>query len=151
MAATTAGAFKAYIESLRLGLAVYRDGAPVNPEGVVRTSYPYAVVQEGIGIVDVLDGDMGDPDAEHDVTELVQIDLYQLAREQIDAQRTRVVEDYALPRKLRAALRGRGVAPYAPVHVYGHTVDSEQRWLVSDNIVRHTWTVRVRRAEDERQ
>lgn len=155
MAATTAGAFKAHIESLGLGLPVYRDGLPVirwetrdGQRTPVHASPPAIVVQDGISITGDLSGDFGD-DEHGDPTsiELVQIDVFQVARVQTTTQTTRNAEDPALIRRLRLALRGVGIAPYAPVRVYGHRVTDEQRWPISDNVARHTFNVTVRLAD----
>lgn len=144
MAATTAGAFKAWLESLGLGIPVYRDGKPKS-SGV----WKYLTVQEGIAIVDDQSGDFGDATsgaAPTTVIEDVQLDLYDLARELVNGQPgTRNLEDYALPTTLHRLLRGNGLAPYAPTLVYGHRPISRVRWPITDNTVRHTWTVRVHR------
>lgn len=149
MSATMAGAVKAWIEGLSLGLAAYRDGAPVDDDGAVAVSYPHVVVQEGIGIDRDLSGDYGDPDGNDTTTELVQVSLLQLARRLDPASpgRSVVAEDYTLADRLAAAFRG-GLAlqAHAPWHVYGVRVDGGSRTGPTDNLIRHTWTLRVRRA-----
>lgn len=145
--ATMGGAFKGYIESLGLGLPVYRDGAPRDAAGALSTSWPFVVVQEGIGYTADRHGDDDDEQAHLGTTELVQVDLWQRAREQIaGTARTRVAEDYRLPERVEAALRRRsGLAPHSPWRVYGVSLFDSQRYPISDNQLRHTWTVRVRR------
>lgn len=144
MAATTGGAFKAYLEAQGLGIPVWRDGKPKDS-----TVSKYVVVQEGIAIVEEQSGDFGDMSlaaAPILVSEDVQIDLYDLAREvTVAGITTRSIEDYALPGRLERLLRGRGLAPYAPTRVYAHAPYTRTRWPISNNVVRHTWTVRIRR------
>lgn len=144
MAATTGGAFKAYLEAQGLGVPVFRDGKPKGS-----SVSKYVVVQEAIAVSEDGSGDFGDmgPEAAAiTVVEDVQIDLYDLAREVGPAGVvTRSIEDYALPGILERLLRGCGLAPYAPTRVYGHKPYMRQRWPISDNVVRHTWTVRIHR------
>lgn len=154
MAATTAGAFKAFLESLGLGLPVYRDGLPVirwedrgGQRVAVHASPPAIVVQDGISLTDDASGDYGDDDAAVTGVELVQVDLFQLAREQVSPTTTRNTEDPELVRTLRRALRGLGIARYAPVPVYGTKVADGQRWAISDNVARHTFNVTVHLAD----
>ena len=147
MAATAAGAIKAYVEGLGLGLSVYRDGAPKDAEGNIAAAYPHAVVQDGIATTPQAHGDYDDPTGHQATTELVQVDLYQLARRLDPATqgRTVVAERYDLPDALAAALTGTGIQQHAPWRVYGTRVQSGQRWPVEDNVVRHTWTVAIER------
>lgn len=144
--ATMGGAFKGYLESLGLGVPVYRDGAPRDQAGALTTSWPFIVVQEGIAFDSERHGD-DDDQAHLGTVELVQVDLWQRAREQIaGTTRTRVVEQYDLPEQIEAALRNRaGLAPHAPWRVYGVTLFSGQRYPIADNELRHSWTIRVRR------
>lgn len=154
MAATIAGAFKAHLETLGLGLPVYRDGLPVirwetrdGQRVPVHASPPAIVVQDGVSRTADQSGDFGDPDADTTGIELVQVDVFQLARVQTTTQTTRNAEDPALVRTVRRALTGLGIVPYAPVRVYGHRVTDEQRWPISDNVARHTFNVTVRLAD----
>lgn len=144
--ATMGGAFKGYIESLGLGVPVYRDGAPRDRDGVLTTSWPFIVVQEGIGYDSERHGDTDD-DAHLGTVELVQVDLWQRAREQIPGTtRARVLEQPDLPEQIEAALRNRaGLAPHAPWRIYGVTLFAGQRYPIADNKLRHNWTIRVRR------
>lgn len=154
MAATIAGAFKAHLESLGLGVPVYRDGLPVirwetrdGQRVPVHADPPAIVVQDGISDTPDLSGDFGDPDADTTSTELVQVDVFQLARVQVSPQTTRNAEDPELVRAVRRALRGLGIARYAPVPVYGTSVNDGQRWAISDNVARHTFNVAVHLAD----
>lgn len=130
MAATTAGAIKARLESLSLGLPVFRDRAPDGH------ALPYITVSEAISVV---------PDGQHDddtVVELAQVDLWQPWKNTAGA----VVESYSLPGAVLTGLRGASL-PAAPTHVYGVGVDSSVRLLEADrNVVHQALTVRIRRA-----
>lgn len=155
MSTTLAGAFKAYIETLGTGFTVCRDGATVISRSVVNGKtvtktipLPYIVVQDGIGVTpSTLGGDFGDLDAETFSLELLQIDVFQAAREQISPTRTKVTERPDVVALLRRALRGTGVRPWAPYAVDGHRIQGEQRWPVSANVARHTFTVEVSRSD----
>ena len=140
-AASMAGAYKALLESLGLGVAVYRDGAPTNPNGDVIASSPFVVVTEQIGLEEGVSGS--------DLTvELVQVDLYQESR-RATGGRVVSIESYTLPEGIAAALRGRGLEDYSPWHIYGTTAVG-RRWPPSENLVRHTWTVTVTRSRDRK-
>lgn len=136
MAATTAGAFKAYLEGLGLGVPVFRDEAP---EG---TALPYVTVREDIANIPDRDGDTGDSTAEHTTAETVQVDVWQLWR---NPQTARVVEDYNLPRTVQRAVQN-AVLTAAPTHTYGVVLQSSVRLLERDsNVVHHALTAVVRR------
>lgn len=144
-AATMGGAVKHYLEGLGLGVSVYRDGAPKDRDGNVTAAPPFIVVQEGIGYVADRHGDESDPAAHLGTTEAVQVDVWQYARGVPVAGRAPVLEDYTLPERVEAALRnGRALAPHAPWRVYGTTV-SGVRFPIADNLIRHAYTVTVRR------
>lgn len=145
MAATIAGAFKALIEQGGLGLAVYRDGAP---KGKV-VPYPHVVVQDGIAFGDLAHGDYADEDAEAGILEAVQVDLFQQARVISSPGGTAVLENYRLPDRLARLLRGTGLQRFAPVHIHGTRIVTANRWPITDNILRHTWTVNVYRTDQE--
>lgn len=146
MAATLAGAFKAYIEQGGLGLAVYRDGAPTAGNG---PPWPHVVVQDGIAFADLMHGDYGDPDAEAAVMETVQVDLFQHARAIASPTHAPSTENYSLPRRLARLLRGTGVQRHTPVHVHGTRIVNAMRWPIADNVLRHTWTVNVYGTDQE--
>jgi hypothetical protein len=146
--ASTATAVKLYVESLGLSLVAYRDGAPTNDAGQVTAAYPHVVVQEGIAYDHQLHGDYGDPNAAEAVTELVQVDLYQLARKLVGAS-SQDVESYTLPDALRRALHGAKLGELGSGstsrRVYGVTLRDGRRWPIADNVVRHTFTIAVER------
>lgn len=154
MAASTAGAVKAYVEGLGLSLPAYRDGAPTKqvtqPDGTVVTvitaPYPHLVIQEGIGYSPDRSGDYGDQSAVHTVTELVQCDLYQLARARTDAAPGSVnTESYPLHGALVSKLHGARLVPVGTQHVDGCRVVGGRRWPIADNVVRHTIDLEIRR------
>lgn len=148
MSATTAGAMKAYLEAQGRGVPWFRDGAPRDADGALLTTYPFGVVQEGIGYDAEQHGDTDDLDAHDGTRELVQLDLYQLARGPVGANgRAPVVERYDLPPLIERDLRhaARGLQTHAPFRVYGATLQGGQRWPISGNVVRHTWTLLLRR------
>lgn len=147
MAATISGALKAHLEAQGWGVPWYRDGAPVVNGRPVAA--PYGVVQEGIGYAPEPHGDRGDPNRHGGTTEQVQVDLYLPARSPGGtAGRAVNAERYDLPTLLDRALDG-PLPAYGPAgasrRVYGMSVVAGQRWPISDNIVRHTRTVSIRR------
>jgi hypothetical protein len=136
MAATTAAAVKAYLEGLGLGVPVFRDEAPA------KQSLPYITVREDVANVPDLDGDQGDPDAEHTTAETVQVDLWQTWR---NPQTAAVVESYTLPKQIQRALRGAHL-DVSPTHTYGVVLTSTVRLLErASNVVHHASTAVVRR------
>ncbi|MET9098299.1 hypothetical protein [Streptomyces antibioticus] len=140
MAATTAGAIKARIESLAFGVPVFRDG-PRPEQGL-----PYIVVQEGIpASLDLrANGDFGDPDAPISIRETVVIDLVQHARVKTGATTTRVTERYGLAEAIARSLHG-CTLPAHPAKVTAVLVGDIDRIPIKDNQVRHSITVTVLR------
>lgn len=138
------GAVKQLLESLGLGLAAYRDGAPTSPQGVITAKAPYAVVTEQVALAS---HPVRGIDHEVDV-EVVQVDLWQHAR-RTDASGVVNVESYTLPEQVRAALIGRALDEFSPWLVW-RTTCSVRRWPPSDNLVRHTLTVTVTRNRDRK-
>lgn len=144
MAATTAGAIKAYLETLGLGVAVYRDRAPENTPlftdaGAAR---PYVTVTEGISVVTDPAFNSFDDDQSH-VIELAQVDVWQPWRYPEPAGG--IAESYTLPDAVMAALDGSRLAE-APTHVAGMRLTGAVRLLeVDDNVVHHAFTVEIRR------
>ncbi len=140
MAATTAGAIKAYLEGLSFGVPVFRDGPRPGQEP------PYIVVQEAMPIT--ADprgcGDFGDPAAELTVTEIVNVDLIQQARLKTGPAGTRNTERYGLAEAIAHALHGCAL-PAHPARVHGVIVQSTDRIPIADNLVRHSTTLAVRR------
>lgn len=142
MSGSLAGAVKAHLETLGLGVPVFRDGAPAGQDA------PYITVQEGIGLRPELHGDYGDPDAHQGDLEQVQIDVWQPARQLASPGRTSNAEDYDMPGHVRRSLTGTlgGRSFGSPARrIYGSRVVAGQRLPISDNIVRHTYTVEIRR------
>lgn len=135
MSANTANAIKALIESLGLGVSVYRDRAP--NIAVV----PYVTVIEAISVTaDSRFNSFDDP--EHHVVELAQIDVWQPWR---DASGNNVIEDYPLVDAIIVGLDGARL-PDAPNHVAGTRLAGMVRDLEhAKNIVHHAITVEVRR------
>lgn len=145
MSASTAGAIKARIEALGLGLTAYRDGAPTNAAGELAVPYPFAVIHDGIGTEWEKHGDTGDPNADEAVTELVQVDLYERARTLTGGGKSTVSEQYALPEAIVNGLRSSTQLSVRGNRVFGVQSTRARRWPVADNIVRHTIDVTVRR------
>jgi hypothetical protein len=140
MAATTAGAIKARLESLQFGVPVFRDG-PREGQGL-----PFIVVQEGMpaGLDATANGDFGDPDAEINIVETVVVDLVQQARAKTSATKTRTTERYGLAEAIAHALHGCQL-PAHPAPVHAVRVQDIDRIPINDNRVRHSITVQVHR------
>lgn len=148
MAATTAGALKAYIEGLGLGLVAYRDAAPSRPDPSGRripsAAFPFVTVREAIALALNADGDLSDPAATVSGRELVQVDLWQSWR---DAGGKATVESATLPAALAKRLRGARLVPVGTSVVYGITGVSVARLLEEEsNVVHHAITCTVHRA-----
>jgi len=73
MASTTAGAVKAFIETLGLSVPCFRDEAPVNKSDGTPQSRPYVVIQDSLGDFPLRTGD----NKYKRTTELVQVDVYE--------------------------------------------------------------------------
>ena len=120
MAANSANAVKALLESLGLGVSVYRDAPAKN------AALPYILVHEGISVVpDNAFNAFDDPEGH--VRELVQVSVWQTWK---NLRTGDIVESYTLPDAVYKALRG-GRLPDAPTHVTGMTVTGMVR-LVGD-------------------
>jgi hypothetical protein len=143
VSASLAGAIKAHLEARKMGLPWFRDGAPKNQP------LPFGTIQEGIALAPERHGDHADPGGHQGDTELVQLDIYQPARKADGAAPGRTVnaEDYDLPGLVRRVITLLGGTAFGtpPRRIYGATVVSGQRWPISDNTVRHTLTINVRR------
>lgn len=134
MAATTSGAVKAVLEASGLGVAAYRNAAP---DG---TAMPYVTVQDEVALTPYPDGAY-DRDVQHNVREVVQVDVWQTWR----SPTGKVLEDYALAGAVRRALHGAALPP-APEPIYGCRVTSSVRLLEPDvNVVHHAITLTVDR------
>lgn len=138
MAATTAGAIKARLESLAFGVPVFRDGPrPGQAE-------PYIVVQEGLpATIDLTAA--GDAGGDPQVNETVVVDLVQRARAKTGAVTAKSTERYGLAEAIAAALHGHGL-PAHPAKVTSVRVQDIDRIPIEDNRVRHSITLTVRRA-----
>lgn len=133
MSASTAGAIKAHLETLGLGVAVHRDEAPED------ATLPYIVVTEGISIT--RDATFN-PRTDDMARELVQIDVYDLKRNAAN----QVTESYTLPDAVRVGVNGVRLAT-APKKVYGMVWVGSARIPDPDsNVIRHAITAEVRRA-----
>lgn len=141
MSATTGGAIKAYLEGQGLGVPVFRDRARKD------TPYPYVTVAEELSLTVVQRADAA--------AELVQVDLWQLARHPagtvvggVDVS-GRLAEDSALVRRLQKALR-RAALMTAPTLTYRAVLEGSVRLPEPDNnLVHHALTVRVHRELEE--
>lgn len=141
MSRTTAGAIKARIETLGLGIPVFRDGT--DPAHQLKA--PYVTIQEGIGFDTDHHGDVGDPTADVGLSELVQVDIYLPARVLAGAGLTSVAESSTIPDRVHRGLHGAQLASVGTARVYGCLVESRLRWPIADNLSRHTLTIRVKR------
>jgi len=147
MSANTGNAVKALLETLGLGVSVYRDAAPLN------TPLPVILVHEGISIVPEPSFSAFD-DPEGHVRELVQVDVWQMWR---DLRSGDVLESYTLPDAVVKGLRGASLAT-GPTRVSGVTVVDMVRTVGNplpnareavgrgeQDKVRHAITIEVRR------
>lgn len=135
MSATVGGAVKAAVESMGLGLAVYRDRPPPDVQP------PYAVVTDGIAQVPERHGDFGDT-TERAVDEQAQLDIWQVKR----TLAGQPAESYTLVDTVVRRLHGAALPVVGNGRVYGCSVIGRGR-LPDDraNTVRDTLTLRIRR------
>lgn len=139
-AATSSGALKAIIEAAGLSVSAYRDRIPK------KASMPCVTIDENVATSQERHGDSGDPDAHAGESELVNVHLWELWRD----DNGKPAERYELVRGLKRALRTARPFLYgpddAPVHVYGLRIDGHAR-IVEDeeNVVHHTVSVTLRR------
>lgn len=137
MAATSAGALKAYIERGGFGLQAFRS------RPVADAPLPYVTVQEALSVTPVADGHGG---ARHgnrrSVTEQVQVSLWQRLR----TDGALPGEDYFLPAALEDYLDG-ATLPDAPTRVFGVTITQSNRQEDPNgvNVVQHAITVNIHR------
>lgn len=135
MSATTAGSLKAYIESLGLGISVYRDRPPNGKE------VPYITVSESISTVPEIAFNVFD-DSEGHVSELAQVDIWQRWR---DNETGVVEESYTLADAVYKALNGARLST-APSHVSGVLVQNMVRLFETETqIVHHSITINIHR------
>jgi hypothetical protein len=148
VAATIAGALKARIEGLGLGLVAYRDGAPSAPDPatglpVPTVPLPYVTIREAIAATPDLDGPYDDG-VPHTIREVVQVDLWQRWR---DPNSRKTAEQYGLADALVRGLRGAPL-PDAPTRVYGCAVAGRTRLLEpQENVVHDAITLTIRRSQ----
>ena len=137
MSATVAGAVKARLESLGMGMSAFRDVAPPNQP------LPYWTVQEGIGRAPEPAGDFGDPDNPGEVREEVQVDLWQ-ARRKADGTSA---EDYTLVHRTIQGLRGAVLDDVLGGRCYPARVTDSRRIPDPDaNLIHDTITIQIVRA-----
>jgi hypothetical protein len=96
MAATTAGALKAWLEAGSLGISFFRDRAPKDQ------ALPFGVIQEAISIVPIPMGDHSDQTADRQVTEQAQVSIYEVWRDATG----KPAERYDLPSLVYRRLEG---------------------------------------------
>ena len=130
MAATTAGALKAWLEAAGLSIAVYRDSAPTG------TARPYLTVDEHISLTTDASGDNGD---DASVREQATVHVWQ----------TPGAESPTLVDAVIQRLEG-GHLPAGRTRVYGTSVDFSVRLVERDptgkpTVIHHAITVTVRR------
>jgi hypothetical protein len=139
MAATTAGALKQLVESFGLGLAAYRDRAPVN------AAMPYVIIQDGITARRVPGGDAGEGDM---IAEECQLDLYE---RWYAPNGTTIAESATLAKALGKALHGSAPTSSGAdttERIYGVRVPFSSRSVdADDNTVRTRYRVDVHRAQ----
>lgn len=104
MSATVANAIKTHLETLSLGVPIFRDSAPQGEQP------PYLVVLEGIGISPEPNVNSDNDNA---VRELVQIDVIQLKRD----ENRQVTESYTLPGAVANGCNGAPL-PASPTKAY---------------------------------
>lgn len=140
MAATTAGAIKAYLEGLSFGVPVFRDGPRPGQ------ALPYIVVTEAVstGLDGSGNGDYGDPDATLNIIELATVDLVQQARVKTAGGATRSVERYGLAEAIAHALN-HTTLPAHPARVTAVRVVDVDRIPIVDNEVRHSIHIAIHR------
>lgn len=140
MAATTAGAIKAYLESLGFGVPVFRDG-PRPGQGL-----PYIVVTEAVstGLDSSGNGDYGDPNATVQIVEVATVNLVQQARVKAPGGGTRSAERYGLAEAIAHALNCTRL-PAHPAPVTAVRVRDIDRMEITDNRVQHSIHIAIHR------
>ena len=138
MAASTAGALKALIESLGLGLSAYRDEPPPITGGWDMPR-PYVTIIEEIALV----ADPAEDGKAGTVVETAQVDLWQDWKA---LPTNAVVESYSLAGALRRGIDGSVLAAIGSSHPYIALVRHTLRQLQpEENLVHHSLTVEVYR------
>lgn len=139
MAATTEGAIKAFLEGLGSGVPAFRDGPR---EG---QAPPFWVIeQQDVQVNPVPAGDFGDPNAEISVTEILTVDLIELARIKTGPKTTKNAQRYGLAEVTARALHGCRL-PAAPGPITAVRFRDIDRFPIVDNRIRSSITVEVHR------
>lgn len=134
MAASTAGALKALIESLGLGISAYRDEPPSSS-----TTRPYVTITEELTMV----ADPSEDGKAGTVVETVQVDLWQ---DWHNLQNGNLAESYTLAPALRRGIDGARLALIGTAVSYIALVRHSLRQLeAEENLVHHALTVEVMR------
>lgn len=133
MAATTAGALKALIESLGLSLSAYRDEAPAG------TARPYVTIIEEIALI----ADSSEDGKAGTAVETAQVDLWQNWHNPTTGA---VAESYTLAPALKRGIDGARLALIGTSVAYTALVRHSLRMVeVDENLVHHALTVEVYR------
>lgn len=133
MAATTAGALKAFIEGLGLSLSAYRDEAPAG------TTRPYVTILEEFPLV----ADPSEDGVAATVVETAQVDLWQDWHDPTTGGRA---ESYTLAPALRRGLDGARIGVIGTALAYTALVRHVMRMVEpAENLVHHALTVEVHR------
>lgn len=136
MAATTAGAIKAYLETQGLGISVKRDAADSDDP------WPRVTVDEEVALVPDLDGDFGGDNTKKSAVETATVHVWQRWK---DSTTKATLESYTLVPAIRRALHG-AYLPAHPTQAYMCRVVSSIRLLERDNnIVHHALTLEISR------
>lgn len=139
MAATTAGAIKARLESLGTSVPFFRDGPRTGQE------CPFGVITEAVAITldTTANGDFGDPSAGISIIETATVDIVQNARSKTGAT-TKNAERYGLVELFAHALHGHGL-PAHPAKVTAVRATEIDRFPISDNRTRSSIKVQIHR------
>lgn len=140
IAASNAGALKAYIEGLGLSLSAYRRRVP---DGTAR---PYVRISERISVVPEAADNAYWDESESLVSEQVQVDLFQSEKNSDGS----LAESYTLPDALARALHGAQLASSGggapPTRVFGvRLVQGPLELPDEENVVRHVITLELHR------
>lgn len=134
MAATTAGALKAFIEGLGLSISVYRDRAPTN------LAPPYVTVEEALAVIP----DGLEDDAYSTGVETATVHVWMSWKNTTTGA---LAESQTLVRDIVRGLQGQSL-PAAPTRVYAVLVRHEGPRMVDEeeNVVHVPITVELMRA-----
>lgn len=153
MAATAAGALKAWLETQGLGVPVFRRHAPQrdpnDPTGKSPYPLPYITIQEGIAAVVEGHEDGGKAaGGTTPVMEELQVDLWMYEDDPSSANAGKV-ESYSLPYSVAAALDGASLGTFGTPakRIYGCFLKDGPRELTDPdpNLIRKMYAVEIRR------